>query len=364
MRRIEPIKMKIFIIIVLLFMISCDPFEANFEDLETVRTRKAETIIAPVENDILKVMNWNVKFGGARIDFFFDCYGERVLMSSNEVYSNMEKIAQKIKKENPDVLMIQEIDINSKRAAYIDQVQYLLDNTDLNYAVYASQWKAAYVPSDGVGKVDTGNAILSKYELKDAKRIALPLMDSQDSLTRYFYLKRNILTSYITWKNKKVNILATHTSAYSQDGTKLEQIKIIKEKIDEINQKGEAFIAGGDFNTVPPESEKIKDFPDSICTDEDFQADDYTDDVGILDDYYRDYTPAISLVDYKNNNNIYFTHTTDKNGFWNRKLDYLFTNNVFENGIVHQDINTGGDNTMELSDHAPVLVDFKLNGGK
>ena len=26
-------------------------------------------------------MNYNVKFGGGRIDFFFDCFGDRVLMS-------------------------------------------------------------------------------------------------------------------------------------------------------------------------------------------------------------------------------------------------------------------------------------------
>jgi endonuclease/exonuclease/phosphatase family metal-dependent hydrolase len=285
-------------------------------------------------------------------------------MDSKEVLSNMEKIAKKIKKENPDVLFVQEIDLNSKRAAYIDQVQYLLDNTDLNYAVYASQWKADFVPSDGIGKVDTGNAILSKYPLKDAQRIALPLMNSQDALTQYFYLRRNILTTYIDWNSKKINLLAIHTSAYSNDGTKLKQINILKEKIDELNNNGEIFIAGGDLNTIPPISVKIKDFPDSICTDEDFQADDYTDDIGILDNYYTDYTPAISLIDYKADNSKYFSHTTDKNGFWNRKLDYLFTNKSFTNGMIHQDTNSGGDNTMKLSDHAPLTVTFSIDGGK
>jgi endonuclease/exonuclease/phosphatase family metal-dependent hydrolase len=336
-------------------------FHTEFDDIENAIYFKAKNLTPPQNTtNQLKIMNWNIKFGGGRIDFFFDCYGDRVLMTEKEVINNMNGLINKIKKENPDILFIQEADINSKRAAYVNEVQYILDNTDLNYAVYASQWKADYVPSDGIGKVDTGNAILSKYPLKDAKRIALPLMDSQDSLTKYFYLKRNILKTHIVVNDKKLNLLAIHTSAYSQDGTKLKQIKILKEKMDEINSAGEIFIAGGDLNTIPPKSEKLKDFPDSICTDEDFQADDYTDDLGILDDYYKDYTPAISLSDYEADNSKYFSHTTDKNGFWNRKLDYLFTNGKFSNGMIHQSIEQGGDNTMKLSDHAPLTVNFNF----
>lgn len=355
--------MKSLIFLMLTFVMSCDPFHTEFNDTETARYREAKEIIETTDNSSeLKIMDWNIKFGGGRIDFFFDCYGDRVLMTSSEVYSNMEKLAKKINKENPDILFIEEADINSKRAAYINQVQYLLDHTKLNYGVYASQWKADYVPSDGIGKVDTGNAILSKYPLKDAKRIALPLMTNQDMITKYFYLRRNILSSYITWKNKKINLLVIHTSAYSQDGTKLKQIKILKEKIDEINKNNEIFIAGGDLNTIPPKSEKLKDFPDSICTDEAFQADDYTPDLGILDDFYTDYTPAISLNDYEADNSKYFSHTTNKNGFWNRKLDYLFTNKNFKNGLIHQSIERGGTETMRLSDHAPLTVTFSFNG--
>jgi len=355
--------MKILIFLLLIFIISCDPFHAKFEDIETARYYEASKIIEPLSSNELKIMNWNIKFGGGRIDFFFDCYGNNVLMSKDEVYTNMEKLAIKINKENPDILFIQEVDINSKRASYINQVQYLLDNTELNYATYASQWKADYVPSDGIGKVDTGNAILSKFPLNNAKRIALPLMTDQDAVTKYFYLKRNILTSEIMWNNEKINLLAIHTSAYSHDGTKLKQIEILKNKMDEINNNNEAFIAGGDLNTIPPNSDKIKDFPDSICTNESFQADDYTEDIGILDSFYSDYTPAISQTDYEADNSKYFSHTTNKNGFWNRKLDYLFTNQNFENGMIHQDISSGGVETMKLSDHAPLTVTFSFNGG-
>ena len=87
--------------------------------------------------------------------------------------------------------MLQEVDILSKRSGYIDQVQYLLDNTSMNYGCYASVWQADYIAFEGTGRIDMGNAILSKYELSDAERIQLRLRTDQSDLVRYFYLIQN-----------------------------------------------------------------------------------------------------------------------------------------------------------------------------
>ena len=151
----------------------CDPFHTGFEDLEDAKYyRSARAPAKPPLEGPLRVMNYNVKFGGGRIDFFFDCYGDRVLMSENEVRSNLAALARKINDYDPDLLIVQEVDVNSKRAAFVDQMQWLLDHTALDYGVYASQWKADFVPSDGLGAVDSGNGILSKYPLTGAERIA------------------------------------------------------------------------------------------------------------------------------------------------------------------------------------------------
>ncbi len=82
-----------------------------------------------------------------------------------------------------------------------------------------------------------------------------------------------------------------------------------------------------------------------------------------LRELYDDFRPAIPLDDYRSNNAPYFTHTTSADGFWNRKLDYLFTNGHFSNGLVHQGPDSGGLETMPLSDHAPVSAVFTLGGG-
>jgi endonuclease/exonuclease/phosphatase family metal-dependent hydrolase len=336
----------------------CDPFGTKFSDVEDAVHYEARRIKSAPLPSVLRVMTYNIKFGGGRIDFFFDCHGDRVLMDREEVIENLEGLGEIIRDVNPDVVFLQEADVLSKRSAYVDQVQWLLDHTDLNYGVYASQWKADYVPSDGIGAVDSGNAILSKYKLTSATRIALELREDQGGLERYFYLKRNVLEADLE-VSPQLRLVATHAAAYSQDGTKKEHIKSFEERL---NAAPGLVIGGGDLNTLPPGTDKVRGFDDSVCTDEDFQADDYSEETDFLTGLYDRYDSAIPLGEYQSDNAAYFTHTTDGKGHWNRKLDYLFTNAqvVPGSGVTYQDEASVGIDTMALSDHAALSFEVQL----
>ncbi|MDH5491784.1 MAG: endonuclease/exonuclease/phosphatase family protein, partial [Myxococcales bacterium] len=245
---------------------ACDPFHTEFEALEPAQTYRAREPGAPsTPGASLKVMSWNIKFGGGRIDFFFDCHGDRVLMERSEVIANLEGLADAIRRVEPDVLLLQEVDVNSKRSAHIDQLQYLLDHTHLEHGVYASAWKADFIPSDGLGPMDSGNAILSRWPLVDAERIQLPLRSDQSGLTRYFYLRRNMLRARIELPTgEEVEVLNIHTTAYGTDGTKAEQIARFAAELERIAATGALVIAGGDLNTIPPGSVQTSDYPDSV----------------------------------------------------------------------------------------------------
>lgn len=332
---------------------SCDPFHTKIgTEVSLYESIEKQDFSFP---DTLKVMTWNIKFGGGRIDFFFDCHGDRVIMKKSEVIDNMALLSEKIREVNPDILFVQEADVNAKRSAFVDQVQYLLDNTDFNYAAYASQWKATYIPSNGIGKMDSGNAILSKWKFIDANRIPLPLLKSQNFVVRYFYLKRNILEVNLENKGESIMLLTTHLSAYAKDDTKKRQLAILKNYVDSLHHEGQKFILGGDFNSLPPYSKKTCGFEDSVCTDKDFEADDYSSETEWMMPFYNSYEAAIPLSEFKNNNSNYFSHTTDKNGYWNRKIDYLFTNGEY--------IPNSGNTLqqwMQVSDHAPIIVNYKF----
>lgn len=342
-------------------LLGCDPFHVTFDDVEpAVEYQARELVDTPPPGDELVVMTWNVKFSGGRIDFFFDCHGDRVLMTEDEVLNNLEGLAAKIRQVDPDVLLLQEVDVDSKRVAFVDTLQWLVDHTDLNYGVYASQWRADYIPSDGLGSVDSGNAILSRWPLVDGERVALPLIDDQDALTRYFWLRRNLLRTRVELPRRgNLWVVNIHTAAFSTDGTKKKQIDRFKSELDRLDAEGQIVVAGGDLNSLPPMTDKLEGFDDSVCEGE-FEADSYAAEVGWLDGLYADYDEAIELDDYAADNTPYFSHTTDGEGFWNRRLDYLFTNASFHDGLVHQDRSRGGMETMPLSDHAPVTATVKL----
>ncbi|MCF7858762.1 MAG: endonuclease/exonuclease/phosphatase family protein [Candidatus Cloacimonetes bacterium] len=369
------IRAIILISIISLTFNGCDIFNTTFNDLENARLYEANTFTeAPVPAS-LKIMTWNIKFGGARIDFFFDGWGDEVLMTEDVVIENTQNIADYLNEVDPDIVLLQELDIDSKRSAYVDQLQYLLNATALNYGAYASQWKADFIPSDGLGRMNSGNAILSKWEITDAIRIALPLID-QDGLTQYFYLRRNILKTKIQIGTEQLQVLNIHAAAYSKDGTKKEQIDIYKGILDGLNSEGLLFVAGGDFNAIPPNAVNIigLDFPDRPeGLSEDFEVEDY--DTNDLVEFYADYHPDLPAEDYilfeeeGDYFSPYYTHSIyinlpQENNYdpelsdidWNRKLDYLFTNN--ETGFIANSDSTHQD-TRQLSDHCPVTVELE-----
>ena len=341
----------------------CDPFDATFAPLEPAQLyRVAGAAPAPTPSRPLSVMTWNIKFAGARIAFFWECEGERAWMHADEVVEGLTAIAEKIEQAQPDILLLQEVDVDSKRVAYIDQVQWLLERTHFDYAAYASQWRADYVPTDGLGRIDSGNAILSRWPIREAQRIALPLIGNQDPLTRYFYLRRNILKTRVRVGQHDLHVLNTHLAALSDDGTKKEQIDVFVDELAQLDASGAQLIAGGDLNTLPPGAPRRQRFPDRCPSQPAYAGDGYAGEENWLRPLYDTYTPAIALADYQAEPSLYRTFSARADVFWTRKIDYLFANTGIlpASALVHQNADRGGMETLSRSDHAPLSVSLEL----
>ena len=361
--------------VVVLF--SCRSLVTTYEDVESAIYYEDASQESAVFSNTLKVMTWNIRFGAGRIPFFGDSCGDRVLMKEDTTIKYLQAIANYIDTMviKPDILLIQEVDISSKRSAYVNQLQWLLNNTHFKYSAYASMWDAELIPSDGLGKVDVGNAILSRWEITDAERIQLPLRTDQDPLTQYFYIRRNILKAKIDLPvSEEFYAVNIHATAFATDDTKQKHIAKYKEVLDDLVDQGAIFITGGDFNSIPTDADTTDFCLIDQCEDEswhtsaeekyyhkegsyfnNFQAiGDYPGEKDLLHPLYADslnYFPAIPYQD--RNSSDHFTHctynTSEDYRYWDRKLDYLFTNKEdgFSIGDTHQD-------AFYLSDHAPV----------
>ena len=361
MRKILKNKILILVPILLsLFASNCEPLVDRFDDIEdgVIYTAKNMTT-PPTKVANVKVMTWNIRFGAGRVPWFGDSCGDRVILTNDEVMSSLNGIAQKLYEEQPDILLLQEVDVNSKRSGYIDQVQWLLDFTYFNYATFASAWKVQFIPSDGLGRMNMGNAIFSRWKISQVERIQLPLRGDQDALTQYFYLRRNILKAKIAVPNvDNFYAVDVHASAFSRDDTKKKHIDIFKTELDKITESGEYFVAGGDLNELPPGAVKTNFCIENLCSGEnpdEKEGCDFSKEVTWLQDLYDTYIPAVRLDDYLANEEIYFTSTPDWGGDWQKKLDYLFTNYKWavSSDITHQD-------ATKLSDHTPVSASWEV----
>ncbi len=346
---------------------SCERPASGFDDVEDAIYYSKSEITNPLQPDsTIRVMTWNIRFAIGRGPWFGDACGYKVTYPEEEIIRNLTAIAERINSVKPDILLLQEVDINSTRSAYVDELRWLLDHTYFNYAVYGSQWKAQFIPSDGLGRMDEANAILSRWPLDQAKRIQLDLRADQDGLVRYYYERCCMVEAQINIPGfENFYALNTHASAFATDDTKHQHIMAFKKELDRLTSEDSYFVAGGDLNTLPPGSDSTDYCDEDICSGESFHqpGDDpqhkdgsnYTPESLWLTALYSDYKSAVGLQEYQQNQVAFFTHTTRPEHAWDRTLDYLFTNNRWQSGsaVVHQDF-------FNDSDHAPVSADFVL----
>jgi endonuclease/exonuclease/phosphatase family metal-dependent hydrolase len=347
--------------VMLILIKSCEMPATSFDEQENASYfEKVQKVNASIPDSTIRVMTWNIRFGIGRGPWFGDACGYKVIYSADEIMKNMKLIAQKINLVKPDILLLQEVDIKSTRSAYINELSWLLDNTYFNYAVYGSQWKAQFIPSDGLGRMDEGNAILSRWPLSEGIRMQLALRNDQGAAEKYFYERCCMVRAKVEIPGfESFYVVNIHASAFATDDTKHQHIIEFKDELDRISASGAMFVAGGDLNTLPPGSDSTDYCIEDMCPDESYHhpgdkpmhkdGSSYTPEKEWLLPIYSEFESVIPLNEYLQNQQLYFTHTTRPEHFWDRTLDYLFTNNRWRSGatVVHQDF------TQE-SDHAPV----------
>ena len=364
--KLKSLILSVWYFILVFNIFSCEPLVDTFTNNESFVYHSRTSKPIPSKKDTIIVMTWNIRFGAGRILWFGDSCGDRVILSRSEVFRNLDLIVSKINEIKPDILLLQEVDIQAKRTDYIDELQYILDNTYFNFGVYTSNWKAQYIPSDGLGRMDEGNAILSVWPLGACERFQLPLRNDLDALTKYFYVRECVMTAEILIPDTKPIIAVnTHLSAFSTDDTKKRQLDEYYNILTSIQNNNQLFVTGGDFNLLPPNSDSTDYCDEDKCPNESFHGVNdnpkhkdgsyYTPEITWMSKLFADFYPTYKLADYKLNQRAYFTHTTNPASFWDRTLDYLFSNSEWVENSHHV-----YQSFREVSDHAPVTAKWRV----
>jgi endonuclease/exonuclease/phosphatase family metal-dependent hydrolase len=325
---------------------------------------ESEAVACPADAPVLesgqsiKILTWNVQTMLGKNYVFWsdlpDSDGPDDKASQEDITLTFEETVRIIHEENPDIVMIQEIDNGAERTYYEDQLARLVSMLPEYPCVTSTfSWKSAYVPHPRIkGSVGWEDAILSKYKIIDAERIALSFAKS-DFVTDQFKIKPALLkVTMPILDGSEFAALTVHLDLYVP-GTDAKDIQLreIDAVLVELNAAGTPWVLGGDFNLLPPDDASFSRLhPDH-------------------QKYYNTQSEIKYLFDrYQSVPSLEQAIGTDFAAWltrWpndpvipapDRTLDYFF----FPDSLILGEHYVRFDDTLHISDHMPIIVEVTL----
>ena len=314
---------------------------------------------APIlqSGDAIKSLTYNVQYmAGKNYVFYYDLpndAGPDERPSAEDITATLEEVARIIEDENPDFILLQEVDDGSKRTDNEDQLARLLVLLPDEYKCHASAfyWKAGFVPHPRImGAIGHKISIISKYRIETAVRYQLPI-HSSDPLTQQFSPKRAILETRLPVEDGDDFILLTTHLEVANRGPEIKQQEIAKinEVLKSIDQAGNPWLLGGDFNLLPPGGYEFL---------WDGQQNNFREvsEIGPLFDSYNVF-PSLEEVTGDNPENWFTMFINDPSvPELDRTVDYFF----YSDNLILTKAHVRNNDTLTISDHLPVIAEFTL----
>ncbi len=306
----------------------------------------------------LKILSWNIQFlaGNENNNFFFDG-GEDSWPAMDIRQQVLEQIVAIIITENPDVILLQEVDDGAKRTGNQDQLAALMGLLPKEYGNHSSAfyWKADFVPHPALmGSAGMKLSTISKYQITQATRYALTSIQSQSWIMQQMNPKRAILEVQLPINHSSyLNLMNTHLSAFAQSDNTMEiQVNQVIDLMAKKQVEGNAdVIIGGDFNLLSSSSAyNLLDTKGKSY---------YNPDGTELAPMFESFR-SIPSLDVMNSNDYadWFTHSPNhiSGALPDRTIDYLF----YTDGLKLVEQKVLSRDTLLISDHLPVIGIFTI----
>ncbi len=273
---------------------------------------------------------------------------------STDVAHTTDEVTRIIKEENPDIVLLQEVDDGARRTDYTDQLRTLLSKLPAAYRCHTSTfyWRARFVPHRRImGSVGMKLSTISKYRITASIRHTLAPVPN-NALVRQFHPKRAILETRLPVDGgKDLVVLNLHLEAFPE-GTDVmqKQVTQLDAVLTDLCAENHPFVTGGDFNLLPP-GQRTRLPPE--------EASAYRQDTEMAL-FYAKYQviPSLANIDGPRYGN-WFTHFPNSPGIVgpDRTIDYFVLS--AQARVLDAYVRQG--DTLRISDHLPLIIVLRLD---
>ncbi len=251
----------VFVVVYVLFVLLINAlFRYQPDEVEVIDTYQEST--EAITDTSFQLLMWNIGYAGLGkdSDFFYDG-GKMVRSPKSMVKEYWQGIHEELAKSNADFILLQEVDVQSKRSWKMNQKDSLSHLR--NHAAFAKNYDVPFVPLkllNPLGRVKSGLCSFSNYEASVSQRAQYP--SSYPFPKNLFFLKRCLLDQrYALPNGKDLIIINTHLSAYDDGKLKAEEMNYLKNWIKNEYESGNYVIVGADWNQTPQSNFITTDLP-------------------------------------------------------------------------------------------------------
>lgn len=208
-------------------------------------------------------LTYNIGFGayGPDYSFFMDTgtmadgtpvqgkWGKAI--SEDSVHANTMGALETVAAQNPDLILLQEVDVKADRSHLVNQCEMLRRGLPGYGSVYASNFHTRYLLypfHDPHGAVEAGLLTFSRYAVDEAVRRSYPV--DEDFFVKFTDLDRCFAQLRLPVQGGgELVLINSHMSAYDEGGTvRARQLEMLCDVMQTEYEQGNYVIVGGDFN--------------------------------------------------------------------------------------------------------------------
>ena len=205
----------------------------------------------------LSILTFNTGYGtlGAETAAPVEEEEEGLLEDESPIEGNLVGIEGIMGIADADFVFLQEVDVDSERSYSTNQwlrYEYGLEKYESRFALNHSCEYVPYPLKTPVGKIQSGLATYSNYDIVSATRFSLP--NSYTWPHRVVNQKHCLLVTRIPLEDseQQLVLINVHLEAYEDGEMRREQIDQLVSFMKEEYAKGNFVVAGGDFNSTFP----------------------------------------------------------------------------------------------------------------